>query len=64
MSETRVWINVTEWLSRFGLEDCLALVFLLIMVFIRAHWGGGGRILTPMFKKINFGRAALLVDDR
>ena len=33
------------------------------MVFIRAH-GGGGRVLTPMFKKINFGHAASLVDDR
>ena len=25
--------------------------------------GGGGKVLTPMFKKINFGRAALLIDD-
>ena len=32
------------------------------MVFIRAQLGGG-RVLTPMFKKINFGRAVSLIDD-
>ena len=45
-------------------------VFLWLMVFFQAHWGLGPwewrrdlflRVLTPMFKKINFGSAALLV---
>ena len=44
-------------------------VILLLMVFVRNHLGcGGGGVEGfdpyPMFKKINFGRAALLVDDR
>ena len=48
-------------------------VFLWLMVFFQAHWGLGPwgwrrdlflRVLTPMFKKINFGSAASLVDNR
>ena len=40
----------------------------LLMIFIRAHWGGGGgdlllSVLIPMFKKINFCCAVSLVDD-